>query len=133
MFRSIFFILTIFPLTLWAHEGHDHTPGAVIPPKGGVIRTLETIHLEMLPHGKTVKIFIYDKNLKPVETKNYPVSATATKPRSKPEALDLKAEKNYWEYTYDSKGAHRYALQFNIEQGGHKDKIKWNIEPKHKH
>ena len=120
----------IFGSTIYAHEGHHDTPGTVAAPKGGVIKSLETVHLELLQQGKLVKIYVYDKELKPVEAKNYPVSATATRPRKKAEKVELKTNKNHWEYMYDAKGSHRYTLQFNIKQDGHNDKLKWNIEPK---
>lgn len=122
-------VLIVASSSLHAHEGDHDAPGVVKPPKGGITRTLETIHLELLPQGKIVKIFVYDRNLKPAEAKDYPVSATATRPRKKSEKIELVTKKNHWEFKYDAKGAHRYMLQLTIKQGGHKDKIKWNIEP----
>lgn len=131
MYKLISFLVTmVMSLSLHAHEGHDHGPSMIAPPKGGVIRSLETIHLELLPQGKTVKIFVYDKKMEPVEAKKYPVSAMATRPRKQAEAVELKTKKSHWEFEYDAKGSHRYTLQLSIEQGGHKDKVQWNIEPR---
>lgn len=133
MSKFILILSFIITLSSLAHEGHHHGPSAVTPPKGGMINSLETVHLEMLQQGEMVKIYIYNKDLKPVAAKDYPVSATATRPRQKTEDVKLITQKNHWEFNYDSKGAHRYKLVLTIEQGGHKDKVHWNIEPKKKY
>ena len=119
-----------FSFFLFAHEGHLHAPKSITPPKGGITRSLETVHLELLPKGDSVKLYIYDLKLKPVETVNYPVSATATRPRKDAEKIKLVAEKDHWHFKYDAKGSHRYLFVLTIKQGGHNDKVQWNIEPK---
>lgn len=113
-----------------AHEGHDHGPGSVQAPKGGVIRSLETVHLELLSKGKTVTIYAYDTSLKPADVSKFPVSATVTLPKKKAEPLKLLPGGDHWTGEFDAKGAHRYTLELSIEQGGHKDKVKYTVEPK---
>lgn len=130
MFKLMILISTFIAIPLFAHEGHHHTPATVAPPKGGVLRTLETIHLEMLQQGKKVKVYVYDKKLKPLQAKSYKASALAFRPRKRAEKIELKEMGDHWEYQYDARGAHRYTFELDIEQGGHKDKVKWNIEPK---
>lgn len=113
-----------------AHEGHDHGPGSVQAPKGGIIRSLETMNLELLAKGKTISIYVYDKKLKPEDVSKFPVSATVTLPKKKPEPLSLIPSGDHWKGEFDAKGAHRYSLMLNIKQGGHDDKVKFTVEPK---
>lgn len=114
----------------YAHEGHDHGPSQVQAPKGGVIRSLETVHLELLTKGKTVSIYAYNTDLKPEEVKKFPVSATVTLPKKKPQTLALAEKGDHWEAEFDARGAHRYTLELSIKQGGHNDKVKFTVEPR---
>lgn len=113
-----------------AHEGHDHGPGQIQAPKGGVIRSLETVHLELLTKGKSLSIYAYDSSLNPQDVTKFPVSATVTLPKKKSENLALIPKGDHWEAEFDAKDAHRFALELSITQGGHKDKVKFNVEPK---
>lgn len=122
--------LFLFTLVATAHEGHDHGPGAVQAPKGGVIRSLETVNLELLNEGKKIKIYIYDTDLKAQDAKKYPVSATITFPKKKAESAQLIEVGDHWETEVNAKNAHRYTLELSIKQGGHDDKVKWVVEPK---
>lgn len=137
--KNIFnIILVLFTLTfsteILAHEGHDHDgPAAVQAPKGGVIKSLEEVHVEVVAKGKDVKIYLYDETLKPADVANYKVTATAELPRNKKsEAISLKAQGKYFEATYDAKGAHRYTLVLTITDPKHKheDKLNFTIEPR---
>jgi hypothetical protein len=123
--------LVLFKTASFAHEG-EHGPSTVQAPKGGVMRTLETVHLELLSKGTAVQIFAYDLNLKPADVTKYPVSATITLPKKKSEALMLEPKGDHWLANFDAKGAHRYSLDLTIKQGGHDDKVKFTVEPKRK-
>jgi hypothetical protein len=132
MLKIIISGLTFLVATnLFAHEG-DHGPSSVQAPKGGVIRSLETVHLELLSKGSTVQIYVYNPNLKPDDVSKYPVSATVTFPKKKAEPIILEPKGNHWEAVVDTKGAHRYTLELTIKQGGHDDKVKFTVEPKKK-
>lgn len=132
MLKSTFFTF-VFALAalVYAHEG-EHGPSTVQAPKGGLIRSLETVHLELINKGNTLQIFIYDTDLKPAEASKYPVSATVTLPRKKAEPVTLQPKGDHWEFQFDAKGAHRFTLDFNIKQSGHDDKVKFTVEPKKK-
>lgn len=115
----------------FAHEG-DHGPSAVQAPKGGIMRSLETVHLELLSKGKTVEIYAYALDLKAADVSKYPVTATVTLPKKKAEAITLTPKGDHWAAEFDAKGAHRYTLILNISQGGHQDAVKFTVEPKKK-
>ncbi len=132
MFKIIIFAsLLTFSTSSFSHEG-EHGPSAVQAPKGGVMRSLETVHLEMLTKGQSVQIYLYDANLKPADVSKYPITATVTLPKKKSEPLKLESKGDHWLANFDAKGAHRYSLELNIVQGGHNDKINFTVEPKKK-
>ncbi|MFW7380916.1 MAG: hypothetical protein ACOH5I_19025 [Oligoflexus sp.] len=112
-----------------AHEG-DHGPAQMEAPHGGVIRPLETIHLELVAESRKFKLYLYDKDGKPTDTAKIPLTASLTRPRQKAEALPVERKANHWEGTFDPKGAHRVTITFEVEQGGHKDEVEYTIEPK---
>lgn len=113
-----------------AHEGHDHGPSAVQAPKGGVLRSLETVHVELVSEKNKALIRVYDMKLKPQPVKNFPASATIQLPRKKAEAVMLEDKGDHWVAAVDAKGAHRYTLELTIKQGGHDDKLKFTVEPR---
>ena len=128
-FLLIFFTLLISPIS-FAHEGHDHGPSAVQAPKGGAIRSLETVHLELLSKGKQLMIYVYDKNLKAEDASKFPVSATVALPKKSPQKLALNPKGDHWVAEFDAHGAHRYTLELAIKQGGHDDKVQFTVEPR---
>lgn len=132
MIRFILFVVSFFSLNFsFGHGVHDS--GHVKPQKGGIIRSLETIHVEFVSIGNKIQIYVFnkDKKPKPLATKDYPVSAKVILPRSdKEEKVELTTKPNHWEAEYDAKGVHRYTFELYIEQGGHKDRLKFTIEPK---
>jgi hypothetical protein len=130
MIWKIFVLSLVLATGARAHEGHDHGPSAVQAPKGGVIRSLETVHLELITKGKVVQIYAYDPGLKPTEVSQFPVSATVTLPKKQPAPLKLVPSGDHWTAEFDAKGAHRYTLEVSIKQGGHDDKVKYTVEPR---
>jgi len=117
----------------YSHEGHDHSAEGVKPQKGGVIQSLETIHLELVQMQNKIRIYIFNKDNPPKSllTKNYPASAKVIFPRGKgTKEAKLVAEENFWTTTVNSQGIHRYDFVLTIEQGGHKDNLKFTVEPK---
>ena len=126
--------ITVFGFGISAHEGEDHdAPSMVQAPKGGTIKSLEQTHVEVLVKGKDIKIYLYDKELKPQSVNGYVVSAKVQMPRSKKsEAIVLTARDQSFEASFDAKGMHRYTLHLAVKdpKTGHDDKLKYNIEPK---
>ncbi len=58
--RKLILIFTLASSFCWAHEGHDHGPGQVPLQKGGVMRSLETVHLELVFKDNAVKIYPFE-------------------------------------------------------------------------
>ncbi len=117
-----------------AHEGHEHSaPQSLIAPKGGLIKAMEESVVEVVSKGNNLKIYLYDKELKPQKVNLYTVTARAQKPRAKStEEITLSDRDIFFEATYDAKGAHRYTLTLSVKdpKENHADTLNFTIEPK---
>jgi len=113
-----------------AHEGHQHGPSTVEAPQGGAMRSLETMHLELLTEGDFIRVYLYGKDLKPKPVKDVPVKASVSLPRKKAESITLADKGNHWEAEYKAPPVHRYTLTLIVKQAGHDDKIEYTIEKK---
>ena len=128
----------VSPAVGWAHEDHDHDgPSTVQAPKGGIIKSTEDMHIEVVAKGKEIKVYFYTMDLKPVDLSKQKITLKAELPRTKKsEVLVLKTSGNLIESTFDAKGAHRYILVVTLSEshheGGkaHEDKLNFNIEPR---
>lgn len=115
-----------------AHEGHD-APTTLKAPKGGVLKELMEARVEVVSKGKDLKIYFYDKEMKPTQVSGFKVSARAELPRTKKiENLELKAQETFFESSYDAQGAHRYTLKLTVTdlKLNDTDHLTFTIEPK---
>lgn len=126
--------LSLATIVAHAHEGDHDAPGMVQAPKGGEIKSIEDAYIEVLSQKGEVKIFFYQKDLKPItDLKKFTVSAEAQLPRTKiMTPLTLKESGGSFTTTFDAKGAHRYTLVLKVKDSahGHEDRLKFTIEPR---
>jgi len=117
-----------------AHEGHDHNgPAGVQAPKGGTIRGREEDFIEVVSKGKDIKVYFYDKDLKPLDPALFTTTAKVQLPRvKKTEDLALTIKDNALEGTYEAKKTHRYTLLLSVknQKDDSPDTLKYTIEPK---
>lgn len=117
-----------------SHGGHDHdAPSKVAAPKGGTIRELENTYVEVVSKQKSIKIYLYDKELKPKSTQGFKVELKAEIPRTKKmEPIESQISDLFIEANYDAKKLHRYTLHIQITDPttGHNDQLKYTLEPR---
>jgi hypothetical protein len=117
-----------------AHEGHDHdAPTTLRAPKGGVIKALDQSRVEVVSKGKDIKIFVYDQEMKPAPTADFQIVAKAALPRTKKEEdVRLVSKDNFFEGSFDAKGAHRYTLKLAVTalKMSRTDHLTFTIEPR---
>jgi hypothetical protein len=117
-----------------AHEGHDHDmPKGISAPKGGQIKAIDDNLIEVVSRGNELKIYFYDKELKPQDVAPFKVSAKVEKPRvKKQDDVSLNAAGNTFQAIYDATGLHRYTLILSVKspKEDHADIVKFTIEPK---
>lgn len=118
----------------FAHEGHNHdAPTTLKAPKGGVIKALDESRLEVVYKGKSIKIYVYDKELKAASAKDYKIEASALMPRTKKvETIAMTAQDTFFEGHYDAKGVHRYTLKLKVTDIKAKQpyELTFTIEPR---
>ncbi len=126
--------ITFFCFGSFAHDGHDHdAPTKLKAPKGGIIKALDESRVEVVAKGKDLKIYVYDKELKPAPTTDLKIIASTELPRTKKEEpLSLKSQDTYFEAQYDAKGVHRYTLKLAVTENktGRTEKLTFTIEPR---
>lgn len=131
--KTLILALT-FTAAAAAHEGHDHdAPASVKPVKGGIVRSLEELNVEVVAKGKEIQIYLFDHDMKPRRTEGFKVRAEAELPRKKGKsALTLKDQGDHYVTEFDAKGAHRFDLKLQITdpKTGHDDGLKFTLEPR---
>lgn len=122
---------------VWAHGGHDHESAATSRSlKGGQVQRLEVVHVEVVPRGDTIKIYLLELQSEKPQSMNFAefaISAKAELPRGKGATdLKLEAKDGYFETKFDAKGSHRFNLILSLvhKPTKHSDKLTFVIEPK---
>jgi hypothetical protein len=127
-------VLGFSSMTLLAHEGENHdTPTTIKAPKGGVIKALDESRVEVLSKGNSIKVYLYNLEMKPATLSEFKLVAKAQLPRTK-KTTDIKLESKdgFFEGLYDPKGVHRYKLILEVSHSKTKqtDRLTFNIEPR---
>lgn len=134
LFAILFLGLSLGISQASAHEGHDHdAPTTLKPLKGGVIKALDESRVEVLSKGKSLKIFFYDNEMKPLSAEGFTVKAQAQHPRTKKtEPVAFAASEGALVAQYDAKSLHRYTLKLEIKdlKAGHTYNLSFVIEPR---
>lgn len=124
----------VVPSSAFAHEGHSHdAPARRQAPKGGIIKSLEQVWVEVVPKGAQLKIYLYDKEMKPRATEGFKIQAQAELPRKKGKHdLQLSDTGLGYDTEFEAKGSHRYTLILKIRdpKEKHEDTLNFTIEPK---
>jgi hypothetical protein len=128
--KTGFLVLMGLSSAAFAGEGHDHgVPGAVAAPKGGEIKAGPGSYFELLKSGSTLKVYVYDEKLKPLNLATLTeVEATAKVPRGKAETVPVKSNTDHFETSYDPKKSHRFELTLKFKINGKADFVTFNVE-----
>lgn len=131
---AILITLGAWSLNAIAHEGHNHdAPTSLKAPKGGIIKALDEARVEVVAKGKDLKIYVYDKEMKPAQASTFKVIATAELPRTKKEeSVALNAQDTFFDAVYEAKGAHRYTLKLAVTdpKTNRTDNLTFTVEPR---
>lgn len=113
-----------------AGADHDHGAPTFQAPKGGVLKSTDTTHFELVKNQNVVSIYAYNKEGKNLPTKGFKLNADLELPRKKSSSIVLTDKTTHWETTVDTQGAHRFTLKINIDDGKEKDDVKFTVESK---
>lgn len=122
--------ILLFATNIWAHEGHDKSPGVVAAPHGGIVQGTRDAYVELVSKADGIQIYLYNHDMKPLDMSTAKIEGTARLPKkNKGDAVTFTQESGAWIGKIDAKGAHRYTLELSITVSGKKDKTKFTVEP----
>ncbi len=132
VFATSVLLSTFTPGSAFAHDGDHDSPAAVQAPKGGDIKGLEDVYIEVLSQKNEIKIYFYSKDLKPLtDLKGFTISAEAQLPRDKQMTpLILKEVAGALTTSFHPKSAHRFTLILKVKDAkhDHADRLSYTIE-----
>lgn len=130
IFAAILGLATTHSKTTLAHEGHDKAPGAVTAPNGGSMKGTKSYFAEVVYSNGKVKIFVYDHDIKSLDSNSVKVTATVKFPKnSKQAVLTLSPSGTALEGNVVAKDVHRFTLNLTIAKDGKSEQVSFNIEP----
>ncbi len=109
--------------TAYAGEGHRHSHEAAVEaaPHGGILRDAMPFKAELILNGDDAKVYIYDKQLKPVVLDHAELKGQLKFPRQTKETIvTLKRASSGAYYETKLKGisnVHRYDLHIDLKIG----------------
>ena len=127
---SLGILILSLPGTVFAHEGHDKTPGVGSAPHGVGIKGTEQLYIELVNETGGIKIYPLTHDLAAVPLKDVSLEATATFPKKpKAEPVVFTQAEDHFLAKVDGKGAYRYSLDLTVTYKGKKEKMKFQVEP----
>ncbi len=127
----VIFLLVTLPLSLFAHPGHDKIPGTQMAPHGGILKGTDEFYVEILSKKDALTVYIFDHDMKPIETSKVKLEGKAEFPRGKgSQTISWTADKTSYGAKLDPKGSHRYKLSLKLSHESKTEEISFQIEPK---
>jgi hypothetical protein len=123
MKKSVFLaaILVSATPTLFAHDAHNHEAAVESAPHGGTLRNAGDLKAEIVIKGDAVKLYIYDKQLKPAKLDVAEFKGEVQFPKEKAKPIIFKRVGDLYEVTIKGiSKTHRYDMHVNVEVGGKK-------------
>ena len=129
MFKKLMLAtLLLGSLNLFAHEGHDNTPGALKAIHGGVVKAGKENNLEYVVSGDLVKLYPISHDGKDIVASDVKISATAKLPKGKAETLKLELKDGVYTAKVDFKGAYRIEFMVSTDNKGKQSTFKFQVE-----
>ena len=114
--------------SLFAHEGHDETPGQLRSQFGGVVKGGKQLNIELVTEGNKINVYPLahgSEMINPVELK---VNASAKAPKGALSSLKLTPKNKGYEGEVDFKNASRLELEVKTVYQGKSDSFKFQVE-----
>ncbi len=128
MKQLLLMIFTIFSFSLFAHEGHNQTPGSVKSKHGGVVSLGKQLNLEVLVNGTNITLYPLSHESVDLKSTEVKIEAKAKPRKGNAYPVIFKAEKLGFSADVDLKGLNRVEIEINVEFSGKSDKFKVQVE-----
>jgi hypothetical protein len=107
--------LAVVAPALRAHEGHVHEAALEAAPHGGILRDATPFKAEAVLNGDVVRIYVYDKELKPVALDQAQAKGDVQFPRQKSKSVTFLKKDGFYEAAIPGiSKVHRYDLHVNL-------------------
>jgi hypothetical protein len=127
--KTILSIITIvLSITLYAHEGHNSTPGSFKSLHGGTVQNGKELNLEIIINGKNLTVYPTSHESKDVSEKEIKISATAKPKKGKMYKINLVNSNGGYSATLDLQGANRLPVEITVLSHGKTDRFVIQIE-----
>lgn len=129
MFKKIILTtLLMTSLNVFAHEGHDNTPGSLKANHGGVVKAGKEINLEYVVSGNELKLYPASHEGADLAAAEVKISATGKLPKGKAESLKIELKNGVYTAPIDFKNAYRIEVVATTEYKNKKDSFKFQVE-----
>ena len=128
MKKFILTLILILPTFVFAHEGHDQTPGALKSLHGGVVQAGKEVNLEVIIAGQKVTLFPTSHEGQDLIAKNVKLEAIAKPKKGAAYPVIIASEKNGYSLNVDLKGANRLPVTVSVTMNGKTDKFIIQVE-----
>lgn len=112
-----------------AGPGHNHEAAVEAAPHGGTLRNAGEIKAEIVLSGDSLKLYVYDKQLKPLKMEVPEVKGEVQFPKEKSKPVTFMKAGEFYEATVKGiSKAHRYDLHVNVVTAGKKTLVDFGID-----
>jgi hypothetical protein len=127
LFTASLFLTASFPLM--AGDGHNHEAAVEAAPHGGTLRNAGEYKAEIVINGDTLKLYVYDKQLKPLKVEKAELTGDVQFPKEKSKPITFKKAGDAFEATVKGiSKVHRYDMHVNVEVSGKKAVADFGID-----
>ena len=116
----------------FGHSGHNHEPAVEPAPHGGMLRNAPPFKSEVVLNKDTVKLYIYDENLKPVKLDKKQLKGDVQFPRKEKKPITFELKKDHYHTTIPGiTKTHRFDMHVQLEAGDKKALADFGIDNLH--
>jgi len=126
--KMIFTTVLLSALNLFAHDGHNQTPGLLKANHGGTVRAGKEINLEFVVAGNELKLYPASHEGADLASSEVKLTATGKLPKGKAETLKIESKNGAFVAPIDFKTAYRIEIIATTEHKGKKDTFKFQVE-----
>jgi hypothetical protein len=129
MFKKIIIAVVLLgSIGLFAHEGHDATPGALKSNHGGVVKAGKEINLEYVVSGAEVKLYPVSHEGVDLSVNDITLAVTSKLPKGKPMVLKTEVVNGVYTAQVDFKNAYRLEMNVDTSFKNKKSTFKFQLE-----
>lgn len=122
-------LLMLAPISLLAHEDHNHEAAVEAAPHGGILRNAGDYKAEIVISGDNLKLYVYDKQLKPFKLEKAELKGHVQFPKQKKEAIRFKKSGDFYATTVKGiSKVHRYDMHIDLDIAGKKTVADFGID-----